>query len=74
VSQGPDRAAGLGGVGSVMGAGGRTTQERSVIESVPVTAIRRRILLAFLLCRRVVLHVAEGAAPGILADGIVTAK
>jgi hypothetical protein len=46
----------------------------SVIETAPMTAIRRRIILALLFCRRVVLHETEGVALGILADGIVTEK
>jgi hypothetical protein len=46
----------------------------SVIETAPVTAIRRGILLASLFCRRVVLPDAEVVALGALADGIVTEK
>ena len=57
-----------------MGVGGLTTQDMSVIETAPVTAIRRRIPLAFLFCRRVVLHDAEDVALGVLDDCAVTEK
>jgi hypothetical protein len=53
-------------------AGGPTAQETSVIKTVPVTVIRRRILLVSLFCRWVILHDAEGVALGIFADGIIT--
>jgi len=57
-----------------MGEGGPTAQEINVIETAPVTAIRRRMTLASLFCRRVVLHDAEGVAFGVLADSTAAEK
>jgi hypothetical protein len=46
----------------------------NVIEIAPVMAIRRRMSLASLFSRRIVLHDAEGVARGFLADSKATEK